>query len=106
MSDDDKIIINYRDEDDKRIIEMPQTVDIRHHIEVKGQIINLLKNTDNHIILDMKDTDFIDSSGISIIIMLFNLLGNEERKLFILNADGMVKETLNISKLYKYIELL
>ncbi|MFW5799797.1 MAG: STAS domain-containing protein [Spirochaetota bacterium] len=98
--------VKYKDEDDRRIIEMPETFDISNHIYLKGKMIELLKDNDNHIILDMEKTEFIDSSGISIIVMLYNLLKDDERKLYIYNATGMVREALNMSKLYKYIELM
>ncbi len=102
----EEVNIAFQDEGDKRIIKMPKTIDIKYHIYIKGRVIELLKSTNKHIVIDMEETDFIDSSGISIIIMIYNLLMNEERKLFILNANGNVREAFEIAKLQKYIEIL
>ncbi len=100
------IHIKYTDKNDKRIIYMPTLSNLSDHIQIKGTAIKLLKETNKHIVLDMKDVEFIDSSGVSVIIMLFNLLMNEDRKLYISNANDMVKETINIAKLHKYIDLI
>ncbi len=106
MSNNEAFNIKYIDELDKRILYLPSLSDLSDHVRVKGKIIELLKETDKHIVLDMENVEFIDSSGVSIIIMIFNLLMNEDRKLYIINANEMIKETINIAKLHKYIDLI
>lgn len=97
--------IEYKDENNVRIIFLPKKVDINYHILIKGRIIELLKNSNCHIVFDMEKTEFIDSSGISTIVMSFNLLNSENRKLFIANAKEKVKDTISIPELEKFIEV-
>lgn len=95
----------YEDKDGKRIIKMPKTFGIEYNIEIRSRIIDSLKETDGDIVLDMEKTEFIDSSAISVIIMIFNLLRDDERKLIIINTYGMVKEALDMTKISNVIDI-
>ncbi len=95
----------YEDINGDRIIKMPHIFDLEYNIEIKSQLIKFLKETNGDIILDMGKTKLIDSSGISVIIMLFNLLKDDERKLTIINTAGMVKQSLEMAKISNVIDI-
>ncbi len=97
MGDQD-LKLNYRDKDGKRYIEMPDEVDIYSHIEVKNCVISIMKETESDIVLDMRKMKRIESSGISVIIILQKLIEDDNRKLFLTNMNDFVREVMECTR--------
>jgi anti-sigma B factor antagonist len=93
-----KIKLNYFDYENRRFIEMPETIDVYTHIEVKDRVIEILKATDKNLVLDMKDMNFIESSGISVIVTVQKLLENDNRKLYLTNLNKSIMEVMEYCK--------
>ncbi len=98
--------IEYKEEENSYIIFIPKVFDVSNSYKIKDDIININQNKNKDIILDMNKTNFIDSSGIGISIMILKELMKNNKKLYIKNAKGMVKECLEIAKIDKFINLI
>ncbi len=96
--------IEYKDTEDRRYVELPPSIDVYNHIEVKDKVIYLLKDTDKHFVLDMKKMSHIESSGISVIVTVQKLLENDNRKLVLTNLNKSIIEVLNYCKI-QYTEI-
>jgi anti-sigma B factor antagonist len=77
---------------------MPESIDVYTHIEVKDRVIEILKATDKNLVLDMKDMNFIESSGISVIVTVQKLLENDNRKLYLTNLNKSIMEVMEYCK--------
>ncbi len=93
-----KIKLEYFDNENNRYIELPENIDVYTHIEVKDEVIDILKKTDKNIVLDMKDMKFIESSGISVIVTVQKLLENDNRKLYLTNINKSIMEVMEFCK--------
>ncbi|MFW5890859.1 MAG: STAS domain-containing protein [bacterium] len=101
-----KVDIHYEDKNDRRIIFFPKTFDISNSTALKDYLKEISDDTKKDIVLDLKDTGFIDSSGVGVIILLLKDLMEQNRKLYITNPKGIVKESLDMSKIFKFIDLI
>ncbi len=98
--------INFKEIDNKKIIEMPEKVDISSLPLYKEDITEIVQNSTTDIILDMKNTKFMDSTGIGYIIMLMKILIKSNKKLFITNPNEEVKSSLESTRVLNFIEII
>lgn len=98
--------MEYLDKENYRIIIFPETFEASKIAVFKEELNKLQRGTKKDIVLDMKNTEFIDSSGIGTVIVLLKDLMSEKRKLYIKNPKGIVKESLEMAKIFKFIKLL
>lgn len=98
--------INFREEENKKIIELPEKMDIASLPFYKEDITEIVKNSDSDIILDMKNTKFMDSTGIGYMIMLMKILMKDNKKLFITNPGNEVKSSLESTRILNFIEVI
>ncbi len=98
--------MEYIDNDDYRVIWLPENFEASKIAVFKEELTKLEKTTKKDIVLDMRNTEFIDSSGIGTIIVLLKDLMSEKRKLCVKNPKGIVKESLEMAKIFKFIKLL
>jgi anti-anti-sigma factor len=72
--------------------------------DIKDTFINLIeKEGVKKLILDFKDTDFIDSSGIGLIVEFTNKLRNLGGNFVIINLNNEIKNLLNIANLLEFL---
>lgn len=55
------------------------------------------------LILDLKGTEYIDSSGIGLIISMYKTLKQKEKKFILASLNDKTRELLNITKLDKIL---
>ncbi|MFW5799494.1 MAG: STAS domain-containing protein [Spirochaetota bacterium] len=104
INKNDKVKLNYYDNDSRRYIELPKKIDVYTHIEVKDKVLSLLKETDKSIVLDMKRMPTIESSGVSVIVTVQKLLENDNRKLYLTNVNDSIREVMEYCKVpYKVV---
>lgn len=65
----------------------------------------IMKYQPNECIIDLEEVEFMDSSGIGLIIGRYNLLSLMNSKLTILNATGNIKRMLEISNISNKITM-
>lgn len=102
---DDKKI-EYKDEDGKRVIYLPEMFEVTVVEMLKKDILEVVDDAKSDIIIDLKNTEFIDSTGIGTIILIIKDLMKDQKTLYIRNASGIVKECLEIAKIFKFSKLI
>ena len=93
--------------DDYLCIRLPEEVD--HH---KSAYISenadryILKDRVSNVVLDFSDTQFMDSSGIGIIMGRYKKISCFGGKVFAIHADRQIRRILYMSGLNKIIEIM
>ncbi|TAL30168.1 MAG: anti-sigma factor antagonist [Spirochaetes bacterium] len=72
-------------------------------VEFHEKIVEMVKTSAQDIEVDLGSIDFIDSTGISQLIMLYKLQKQKAKSMRILNATPMVTSLLNLSSLAEVI---
>ena len=100
------MIENYIKEADRVTYLMPKEVD--HHCA--GQIIAELDALIEgcgvrKIVFDMKQTEFMDSSGIGLIMGRYRALGMGQKCIAAVNVDRYMDKLLHLSGVHRYMEI-
>lgn len=93
--------------DDYLCIRLPKEVD--HH--KSGYISEnadryILEDRVNNVVFDFSDTQFMDSSGIGIIMGRYKKISCFGGKIFAIHADRQIRRILHMSGLNKIIEIM
>ena len=92
---------------EKMIIYIPREVDhcfadeIRDMVDRKLQLENI-----QYLEFDFKNTEFMDSSGIGIIIGRYKKIALFGGKVFVVHADKQIKRILSVSGMGKLVEIM
>jgi len=101
-----KMELTFSDKEDKRIIYLPEIFDVSVISYLKSELVRIIGETNSNIVIDMKKTTFIDSTGVGTIILILKILMKDKRQLFITNPEGIVRESLEMAKIFKFVTLL
>lgn len=81
------------------LIEVKGDLDIYSEDEFKSFIEREIENTDKDLVIDIKDLDYLDSTGLGLFMKIYKLAKEKDRSVSIINP----KE--NILKLFKITDL-
>ena len=73
--------------------------------EVEWEIESLLKDQKTKVVLDLKDLQYIDSTGIGIIVMCYGKLKNLGGDLRVACPQGAVDDTIRLTRVNQMIHL-
>ena len=96
---------NFMDEKDRTLV-VKLDGDLDHHL---SQLIRIPidekidKNGIDAVVFDFKNTGFMDSSGIGLIMGRYKLLSRKGGKVFVTNVSPAIKRIFEISGLYKIV---
>ena len=71
-------------------------VDIMNYTTLQEEILSVLNKSPKVIILDLKDLDYITSSGLSVIIKTSKIMKNNNGQVFLVNLQPQVKKVFEI----------
>lgn len=94
--------------DQKNLIIEFMATELDHHIasEVRDEIDDVLMSKSiKNIIFDFKNINFMDSSGIGVIIGRYKKISNDGGKVMIINANDRIKKIFNLSGMNKIIDV-
>ena len=74
--------------------------------ELKTEFINLNAEGSKHIILDLSDVKYVDSSGLSSILVANRLCGNNDGALILASLNDHVIKLIKISQLDEVLNIL
>jgi anti-sigma B factor antagonist len=72
---------------------------------LRDALRELVKNNHKHILLNLKDVSYIDSSGIGELVSAFTTITNTGGHLKLLGLTHRVKDLLQITKLYTVFDV-
>lgn len=64
------------------------------------------QNRIDHLVIDMQHVDFIDSSGVGMLVALKTQMASRSKSLFLLNPSGQVRSTINLVHLSSFFQIL
>lgn len=93
--------INKIFDNEKNLWEVKLTgeVDIYNANDLKEKLINLLQENETDIKLDCKELEYIDSTGLGILIGILKRLKNIEKNIIITNPKSNISKLLKITGL-------
>ncbi len=92
--------------DNKQIVQVPARLTLLEAIAFRTFCSQLIENTVNQeIILDLSNTQFIDSSGIGALVRIYQLACQHHHQLVLLQAQPTVIKILEISGLIDIFQL-
>ncbi len=80
-------------------------LDVSNCNELKVYLNELLEKEMLNITLDIKNLEYIDSTGLGVIISILKVLKSNEKEISIMNARDNIKKILNITGLDKIFNL-
>lgn len=92
--------------DDKNLFIQFAATELDHHIanEVREEIDDILINKQvKNIIFDFKNINFMDSSGIGVIIGRYKKISSESGKVSVIHSSSRVKKIFDLSGMNKII---
>lgn len=92
--------------DDKNLFVEFKTTELDHHIanEVREELDDILISKQvKNIVFDFKNINFMDSSGIGVIIGRYKKISNEGGKVSVVNTTPRVKKIFELSGMNKII---
>lgn len=92
--------------DQKNLLIEFMSTELDHHItnEVRDEIDNILiSKSVRNIIFDFKNINFMDSSGIGVIIGRYKKISNDGGKVSVVNVNARVKKVFDLSGMNKII---
>lgn len=101
MEDEFKVIDNYL------MIRMPQEMD--HHSSVyisKTADKYILDKSVGNVVFDFERTNFMDSSGVGVIVGRYKKISCFGGKVYIVNADERIRRMLSLSGLHNIVEIM
>jgi anti-anti-sigma factor len=99
------IVMNFSIKENNEVLVLLVNRDIvpQSFVEFHEKIVEMVKNSSLDVDVDLSGTDFIDSTGISQLIMLYKIQKQKGGSMRILNATPMVVSLLNLSSLAEVI---
>lgn len=100
--------MNIKFTNNKNILVAQLRGELDHHNaeEVRNKIDDMLTRTNTlNLVMDFSDVNFMDSSGIGVVIGRYKKLLNKKGKVSISNANGSVKRVFELSGMFKIIPL-
>ena len=67
--------------------------------DFKETLAGLLKGGQRRLLINMNQVDFIDSTGMTVLVSLLKLMGTEESEIMICNVRGGIRNLFKLTKL-------
>lgn len=87
------------------VLEFEGVMDAEHSSQIKNFLSQLSKEDFSRVVLDLKKVNFIDSTGLGILISLMRKLSEYEGKLRLAGLQDEVKSIFEITRLFKVFHI-
>jgi len=99
------ININIKENDSNFFVTVNGEIEMLYIKDIKQQLMVLAENNNKDIELDLSDVEYIDSSGIGLLLSLLKILRKKNKKLYISKVSDKVLSILKISSLSGVFDL-
>lgn len=98
---------NYQVIDHCLMVKLPQEVDHYQATYICREADNFLLRPDVcHVVFDFEDTEFMDSSGIGILMGRYKKITPLGGKIYVINVGKQIRRILDLSGMSKLVEVL
>ena len=94
-----------RDEGRFKIVSLAGEVDLHYSPQARQQILDLL-NKNNHLLVDLSQVAYIDSSGIASLVEGFQLARSKNLDFGLLGISDAVRQVLELARLDKVFKII
>lgn len=88
------------------ILEVIGDMDLYSAFELKDVVAKMLAKGIKLYVLDLAKVDYIDSSGIGVLIHIYSTIKKANNKLKIVNVHGSVEKVIRLTKLTQYFPIV
>ncbi len=88
------------------IVEVIGDMDLYSAFELKNIVAKMLAKGISLFVLDLAKVDYIDSSGIGVLIHIYSTIKKAQKKLKIVNVHGSVEKVIRLTKLTQYFPIV
>lgn len=93
--------LNTKKEGNVNVVALEGRLDIHHSSDIENGINDLIKNNpDSHMLLNLKDVEYMSSSGLRIFVSTMRILKESKKHLKLCNMNSAVK------KIFEVVELM
>ena len=96
--------IDFKNEE-KLVVALKGDLDINTVKEFQDKVLSTYKALDKDIVFDLRELDYIDSTGLGAIITVFKSVQEKDKKLSVVNANKNIKKLLYITELDSLFEI-
>ena len=88
------------------VIYLAGRLDVHLSAEIEKEINNVIQNEpDSHLLLNLKDVEYMSSSGLRIFVSTMRILKESKRKLKLCNMNSAVKKIFEVVELMDMFDL-
>lgn len=87
------------------LIEVQGEMDLYNSHQLKELIVDLLEKDTNPFIVDLGKLNYIDSSGISVLLFIFTQTKKRGRGLWFVNVQGSVRKVIKLTSLLGFLPI-
>ena len=88
------------------IIEVIGDMDLYNTQELKDVVAKMIQKNIRNFVVDLAKVDYIDSSGIGVLIHIYSSIKKSGRLLKISNIHGLVEKVIKLTKLFQYFPIV
>ena len=88
------------------IIEVIGDMDLYSAFELKNIVTKMVAKDIKYFVVDLEKVDYIDSSGIGVLIHIYSTIKKSSRILKISNVHGSVEKVIKLTKLSQYFPIV
>lgn len=96
--------IDFKNEE-KLVVALKGDLDINTVKEFQDKVLSTYKALDKDIVFDLRELDYIDSTGLGAIITVFKSVQEKDKKLSVVNANKNIKKLFYITELDSLFEI-
>ena len=100
-----KIDVNFNKEKDNWNVALEGELDISSSTNLKENLSNITEDDVKDLIINMQNLDYIDSTGLGILVGVLKRLKQKQKDIYILNTKPNVKKIFTITGLDKIFKL-
>lgn len=100
-----KININFNEEKDNWDVDLTGEVDIYTANELKDELNIAIEENPKNLVINMQNLDYIDSTGLGILIGILKRLKPSKNDIYIVNAKPNVRKIFTITGLDKIFKV-
>ena len=94
-----------KNDDDIHLLELSGALDLSSSEQLKQLVMRMIENKVEHFFINLKEVDYINSSGIGSLIFISSTLKKLNGSLVIIVPEGPVMNALEVTRLKSYFTI-
>ena len=87
------------------LVELPSRLVMANAAEARDYLKNMVAQGRSHLVLDLQHVDFIDSSGLSVLVSALKAAHAEDGEVVLLRPSNGVRSLIELTRLHQVFEI-